>query len=437
MQTNTMNLNALKTAEKKLFLFHQYGLSKESVCFAFTGLLVFLNPFPHLTAFTNILFSIVLVLFIDLFYRKTIKPKWKNPFSIPLVCYVIISIISTLFALDKTESLGDLFSHLLRYIAIFFIIINCFNTKQRFRYLVRIIIVSGLIFSTASLFYFYIIQGNNLTTRFGTGFTDSAICTMGLITVFTFILSLGEINQTQNRIVKSLLMIGLITVLSASLLSQSRGTILSIITAMLVIDLFKKKILSLVIIFCIIIYYCFSTPLQDRLKASNHYDDRISIYLYSMEIIEDYPVAGTGFSIDTFKNKNLIDPHKYKKRIPERYRSYPMLWPHNMFLSIWVRTGILGLTAYCMLIISFIRLSVRLIRFGKDSFIQTNAIYALSSLTMFCTIGFFSPIFIHFADFTFFIIFSMLTILWSLNKESAEEKEQKKTDLRTINTWRA
>lgn len=427
--TTIMVLTPLQTALKKSPLFHGQDLSKESLCFIFTGLLIFLNPIPHVTAFTNILSALVLLLFVHLFYKKTIKPQWKTPFSIPFACYVAICIISTLFALDKTESLGDLFSHLFRYIALFFVIINFFNTKERFRCLVRLIIVSGIVFSTVSLFYFYVIQGHPLATRFGTGFTDSAICAMGIITVLAFILSLGEINQTRNRTAKILLLTGLVPLLSASLLTQSRGTILSIVTATLVIDLFKKRKLSFAILLCVFLYYCFSTPLQDRLKASLHYDDRISLYLYSMEVIKDYPVIGTGFSIDTFRNTDLIDPGKYKKRIPERYRGYPILWPHNMFLSMWVRTGIIGLAAYGILLLSFVRQAVRLIRFGKDSFIQTNAVYALASLTMFCTIGLFSPIFTHFADFTFFTIFAMLTILGFLDKKSPGEDKQKKEGL--------
>jgi O-antigen ligase len=282
---------------------------------------------------------------------------------------------------------------------------------------VRIVIVSGIIFSTASLFYFYIIQSNTLSTRFGTGFTNSAICEMGIITVFAFILSLGEIKQSQNKTIKWLLIIGLIPLLSASLLTQSRGTILSIITATLVIGLFKKRRFPFVIIVCVLLFLGLSTPLQDRLKNSKHYDDRISLYLYSIEIIKDYPIVGTGFSIDTFRNTDLVDSQKYKNRIPERYRAYPMLWPHNMFLSICVRTGIIGLATYCVLLISFVRLAAHLIKFGKESFIQTNAISTLSSFTMFCTIGFFTPIFTHFADFTFFTIFSMLSILWQLDKK--------------------
>lgn len=419
-----MVLTPLKTALKEYPLFHGQDLNKTSICFISTGLLIFLNPFPHVTAFTNILSTLVMGLLIHLLYTKAITPQWKTPFSVPLACYAAIGIISTLFALDRTESLGDLFSHLFRYIALFFVIIRFFNTKQRYGYLVRLIIASGIIFSTVSLFYFYLVQGHPLVTRFGTGFSDSAICTMGIITVLAFILSLGEINQTRNPRVKALLLAGLAPLLSATLLTQSRGAILSIITATLVIDLFKKRKLSFALLLCVLLFYCFNTPLQNRLKASLHYDDRISIYLYSIEVIKDHPVIGTGFSIDTFRNTDLIDPQKYKNRIPEKYRGYPILWPHNMFLSMWVRTGILGLAAYGMLLISFVRLAVRLIRFGKDRFIQTNAVYALSSLAMFCTIGVFSPIFTHFADFTFFTLFSMLSILWLLDKKSPGPGEQ-------------
>jgi len=419
-----MDLAPSKTAKKKFPLFHGYGEAKNSICFIVTGLLIFLNPFPHLTAFTNILSGLVLFLFLHLFFIKAIKPQWQTPFLIPFACYLTMGIISTIFALDKMESLGDLFSHLVRYIALFFIITNCFNTKKRFRCLVRILIVSGIVFSIASLFYFYIIKGNSLVTRFGTGFTDSAICEIGIITVFAFILSLGEINQSQNNTVKWLLITGLVPLLAASLMTQSRGTILSIITATLVIDIFKKRRLSFAILICVFLFYSLNTPLQDRLKAASNYDDRISIYLYSMEIIKDYPVVGTGFSIDTFRNSKLIDSNRYKERIPEKYRGYPMLWPHNMFLSIWVRTGIMGLASFCVLLISFVNVAVRLIRFGKESFIQTNAVYVLSSFTMFCTIGLFSPIFTHFTDFTFFTIFSMLSILWHLDKKHSKGKEQ-------------
>ena len=416
------------TADKGLTSCFRHGLSLNSLVFFLTGLIIFLNPFPHLTGLTNIISGLIFLLLVYMFYCKTINLKWETPFLIPFACYVIISVVSTVFALDKAESFGDIFSHLLRYIALFYIIINYFNTKIRFRYLLQIIIVSGLIFSIFSLFYFYIIQGHSLTTRFGTGFTDSAICSMGIILVFTFILSLVEIYQTQNRTVKYLLIIGLAFPLSASLLTQSKGTILSIIASMMVIALFKKgkRAIFFAILFCVVIFSCLYSPIQNRIKDSRTFNIRIGLYLYSIEIIKYYPIVGTGFSLDTFRNPNLIDKHKYKKRIPKKYRSEPKFWwPHNMFLSIGVRTGILGLTIYCLLLISFIRLAVRLIRHGKDSFIQINAVYVLSSFTMFCTIGLFTPVFYHLFDFTFFTIFAMLSILWSINKKNPEKKIKK------------
>ncbi len=420
------------TADKGLTSCFRHGLSLNSLVFFLTGLIIFLNPFPHLTGLTNIISGLIFLLLVYMFYCKTINLNWETPFLIPFACYVIISVVSAVFALDKVESFGDIFSHLLRYIALFYIIINYFNTKMRFRYLLQIIILSGLIFSIFSLFYFYIIQGHSLTTRFGTGFTDSAICSMGIILVFTFILSLVEIYQTQNRTVKYLLIIGLGFPLSASLLTQSKGTILSIITSMMAIALFKKgrKTIFLAVLFCVVIFSFLYSPIQKRIKDSTTYDARICLYLYSIEIIKDYPILGTGFSIDTFRNTNLIDEQKHLKNIPERYRSHPKMWPHNMFLSIGVRTGILGLTIYCILLISFVGLAVRLIRHGKDSFIRINAVYVLSSFTMFCTIGLFTPVFQHLFDFTFFTIFAMLSILWSINKKIPEKKAKK--DERTM-----
>jgi O-antigen ligase len=134
------------------------------------GVFIFFNPFPHTTAFKEISFylSVVIVVVLVLFKRTEIS--LKTPLLIPFGIFVFWSFLSIFWALNVENSIHDFYSHLIRYIILYFIIISFFNSKKRLVCLSWVIIISSTVFSVGGLIYYYLILNNSLSVRFGTIF---------------------------------------------------------------------------------------------------------------------------------------------------------------------------------------------------------------------------------------------------------------------------
>jgi len=86
-----------------------------------------------------------------------------------------------------------------------------------------------------------------------------------------------------------------------------------------------------------------------RIAQRGFNDPRIGIYHLFMEVCKDHPVIGVGFGRQTYTNPNLVDLKKYNENLPVKYRMKPN-WiyncPHNAYLDIAVRTGVIGLILF-------------------------------------------------------------------------------------------
>ena len=111
------------------------------------GIFIFFNPFPHSTAVKEICFYLSVVIFLFLFFFKKNDFSFKTPFMLPFGLFVIWAFLGLFFALDKKNSIHDFYSHLLRYIILYYILINFVRSKKSLVGLSWIVIISSSIFS--------------------------------------------------------------------------------------------------------------------------------------------------------------------------------------------------------------------------------------------------------------------------------------------------
>ncbi len=184
---------------------------------------------------------------------------------------------------------------------------------------------------------------------------------------------------------------------------------------------------------------------------------RISIAYISYEIIKDYPVFGTGFGIKTFQNRKAIDPKAYNARLPKKYRmdewgpkvvdlkayneqvarnsgtgesppketdivEHLFKRPHNMFLNIGVRMGLVGLLFFLYLLFVAGGMCWKTMRHGKDAFLKGWGHCVTAAFAMFLVKGSLDPIFTHLTEVVLFTILAMITIVWNLNQRASEDR---------------
>ena len=381
------------------------------------GIFLFFVPFPHTTAIKEICFYGSVIIVLILICLKKIDFSFKSPLTLPFALFTAWAFIGLFFALDKGNSLHDFRTHMIKYLAIYYILINFFSSRKRLVILSWIIIISAAIFSIGGLTYFYVILKNPISTRLG--FSQMMnIDLIGFVTIFAMLLSLRQFRLETQWYRKAILVVCLMGTSTATYLTMSRGSLIAAFIALIVFFV-KKNRLSLVFLIIFSLIAVTSVPvLKSRLSFSTALKDiRVGINHTTLEIIKDYPITGIGFGMETYGYSNVIDLTKYNAKIPPQYQQKTVIRsPHNSFADIAVRTGILGLALFFFIYFVFVRLGWKLIRYGKDDFIRDWGI---------CIIAAFIGVFIQelFADGMFgpqaivlYTIFAMMTILWHLNE---------------------
>nr|WP_320013707.1 O-antigen ligase family protein [uncultured Desulfobacter sp.] len=383
-------------------------------------LVIFLNPFPHTTFLDQLFFYAAILLMIIMARNKFDVFYYNTPLLYPFALFLFWAAISIIFALDKPDSARDLYSHLIRYLIFYLVVINLFGTKKRLLLLAVCVVLSEFVFAVGALILYYGILGHDIVSRlFINGFKTVAPDVIPFGFMLGLFLAVWLFKICQNKFQRTFLAVAITVLIISTIATQSRGAILALCIAFPLQLWGHKKVLSLLMVAIILIIAL--SPIQNRIQAKLFEDNaRIGLILYSIEVIKDYPILGTGFSIDTFRNPEFIDKETYRSRIPENYRKNPFDRPHNMFSSMATRTGLVGMLLYAGLFAVCVFMCCRLILYGKDLFIQSHSRCCLALLTMFLVNGVLQVMTTHFIDMVQFIIFSLLTIIWKINKNSPE-----------------
>jgi len=389
------------------------------------GIFLFFNPFPHTTSIKEISFYSALILVSVLVFRKKIEFTLKTPLFFPLMLFTLWSFLMLEYAIDKGNSIHDFRTHLLRYIVLYYILINFFTSRKSLEAISWIIIVSTVLASVCGLYYDYFVLGKSFSERFGLDFTEINTNQIGVLSVFATILCLHNIKVAKSLYLK----IG--TLFLACLLAvnmfftQTRSSLLSLcLSALVLFPRSKKAFLVLIVSFIIVI---FITPVGDRIRGSIHepQDRRLRFhqFMLELEVVKDYLFTGTGFGLKNLGD--LVDLDTYNKRMlkkphPKEYEKYDQI-SHSLITSVAARTGIVGLVLFMYILFVVLKMCWSTLRESEDEFVKNWSGCVTASLLSFFIIGLFESVFFHMAEVVIFTIFGMATIVWRLNRMDSEE----------------
>ena len=385
------------------------------------GIFIFFNPFPHTTSIKEICFYSSFFIVLILIYFKKIDFSFRSPLTLPFVLFVIWVFIGLFFALDKGNSIHDFRAHLLKYMALYYILINFFNSRKLLEILSWVIIISATIFSIGEIYYFYFMLGNSFSAKLVTGLPEIPVNWVGFITIPAAIFSLHHIITTSNLYVKIISFISLFPLCILSVLTQARSVTLALFLSVIILCFKNKKILIACLGIILIVIYI--SPLKNRFIHANPITAlRLDINYTTFEVIKDFPIIGIGFGIQTYKNANLIDLNAYNKKVPVKYRQKSIhTYPHSMLFSIAVRTGLIGFALFLYILFMSFKICWNCIRHGKDDSIKRWGRCVASAFVTVIIIGVFESGFDHVSGVVFYTILAMMTIVWRLGNVSSED----------------
>ncbi len=384
------------------------------------GIFLFFNPFPHTTAVKEISFYLCLLFFLVLLLAGKRTFFFRTPLSVPFALFVIWSCLGLFFALNKANTFHDIYAHLLKYLFVFYIVVNFFSSGKRFHALLWIFIIStsGLIF--VLLIHDYVILHRPLSDLFGLYFPEIAPNIIALLTLFSMLLSISLIRDT-NQVYRNIILIALVCLSAfATAATQARSAILAMVGAIAVIFPRRKKILLWFCVIAVALAAAF-LPIKDRftldaMRQKMKNDHRLSIWLCYAEIIKDHPIFGVGFGMQTCYDENLLK--KYNARVPEKYRMTHLYnAPHNILIDTATRTGLIGLALFLYVLFSFAKMGWHLIRNGKNEFIRDWSLCIMGTFVAIFIQGMFENILSGPPAIILYSIFAMMTVLWRMQNE--------------------
>lgn len=299
-------------------------------------------------------------------------------------------------------------------------LVNFFNSRKRLVILSWIIIISTSIFSIGGLIYFYGTLGNIIQPTRIT-FQETSINIIGFITLFAITLTLHSITRENKLYRMIILIISLGGTAIVTLLTQSWGTFLGLISLLIVLFPKNKKsviTLFLALIALLIAINCKIIPAVSRLnsdvlqqKLQN--EARIHIWYTYFEIIKDHPISGIGFGMEMWHDQDFWN--KYTAKVPPRWRRAHAHVACNILVSIATRTGLVGLMLFSYIILVFAKRCLHVIKYGKNDFIKSWGLCITAAFVACLLKGMFSPVVSHAPAVIFYTILAMATVLWRLD----------------------
>lgn len=385
-------------------------------------LLLFLVLIPFSIAGCNILFTVLLLIWLITFInRKNIPERPASYFPVPkyfryFLFYILATLIATLFSIDRLHSLKDnkeIFIYLL--IPLFMLILN---TKKRRKMSLYAVLAAAVVSSLLGIGQ-AIIQGVSLDHRLQ-GATSHWMTYSGLL-MFPFIfffINLYFEKENKPRILTGILLLPLLTAILLSLTRSMWVGISVSLTAFVIyyiIAYMPRFIWFAVPGWAVLIAIVILVPgVKNRVTSIFDPDnptnkDRIYMFQVAMNISKDHPVTGVG-------------PNGIEK-VYDRYKpagaDHSNTHLHNNFLQVLGERGIIGLLALVLAFGSVIVLLVKKIKAteGKEKMYPLAVLFVF---TGFLVAGLFEY---NFGDSEVkFQLFYFLTIPFLILKDNSENQ---------------
>jgi len=375
----------------------------------------FLIFLPISTALQEICFylSIFITLILVIYKNKTFSLKAPLTFSFGLL--LLWTAVNILY-IFRLSDYSDIYRYLIKYLIYYYLLYNFIQTKTWFLNITVVILASIAVLSTGGIIYFYILLNHEISTRFG--FPDFAsMNNIGIVMGVGILLALMHLTSEY----KSLRIVSLCSFISASaatLLCRSRASLVGILVAVVV--LFHKDLKKLAIVFLaiLLIPMVISDNELNKRYSLESFHERTAIQVVYWKMIQDRPLAGYGFSGQTYYTDHVVKTFKKLRDpsiLPEKVTFYT---PHNIFTDVAVRTGIIGLLVFVYVLFVFSRSCFVMIRHGHDVFIRKWALCIFAVFLSYVIQGLSTDVLLNYQANILYLIFGMATIIWRINDDS-------------------
>lgn len=337
--------------------------------------------------------------------------------NIHFLIFVIAFMPSFLNSSLPLLSLKALFTKVLKYVFLYFVIAESINTKSKLKDLFSIALLSiAVILLDGFGQYFYsgvdglhnypsfkMRTADNLKEGFFRGFPTACfpfpndLAAWILLAIFPVAcFTIFDIRKNRAKFLTGFLSLGLFYLL---FLTKTRAAWIGLTISTFYLALAKKKIwLILLLVLALAIPFLLKMEMAQYIFGVSSVTDRIDMWRVGWKIFMDHPVVGNG--INTFFGR-------YMEYRTDQWQGQKGSYAHNCYLQMAADVGVLGLLGFLFLIASHFFSVARNMRYIRDplyanvllgisagvfaflilAFFDTN-LYSLNLVTLFwCAIG--------------------------------------------------
>lgn len=379
-------INELIMDKKRLILYCDRVILT-SLC-----LLIFCLPFSKACAesFTLLAFSFWILKRVFGYRAESLWGMFPNTkLNRVLGVFIVANALSLLFSTNFGLSLRAFFGKDLKFLAIYFMLVEVVNSKERLRIVLIAIVASALLIVADAGVQFFrgvdFLRGypwRNLTASFSTHIGFAA----WLIVIIPLFLGLLSIDKCISKRFKVLLLILVILLITCLLATYTRGAWLGFIMGIsLMAGYFFKNFNLKIKLLCLFagvgvlaVFLILPQPLMsmvtgigrmnfrsagtvnDRVKSIFKIEEggstlvRLRLCKEALRIFMNYPLVGCGLNTYSIVGRD--------------YKSFDGggVYPHNSYLQKAAETGLFGLLAFLLVLFSFFSMGLRYFNQKKD-----------------------------------------------------------------------
>ncbi|MFI5205336.1 MAG: O-antigen ligase family protein [Candidatus Paceibacterales bacterium] len=317
-----------------------------------------------------LILATVIVTAAEALHYGRLLDKLKNKYNYPILVLLIAALTACFFSNDFFGGLGIFRAYFIEPILFFYCLIYS-SRKNGYKYILYSLLTAGLWLSILSLFQkltgSFSLAPNEIIQGRVSGVYNSAN-SLALFIVPTAIISLALFltNKGYLKIIYLILFIfySLIVVFSKSkggIIAESISLVVFVYSLSSLKNELMKRVwlvvpLAILITTAVFLFMTFQTYNSSSVNFNEQYIQgdtlqiRYFIWVGTASLLKDHPIFGAG--LNGFKGA-----YAAKYRLPEYPEDFQ--YPHNLLLTFWAETGILGLFAFMLIIVESFSVLIR------------------------------------------------------------------------------
>jgi O-antigen ligase len=280
--------------------------------------------------------------FLKITLTKRVYRFWRCPLFIAVILFSISGVLSTAWAVNTLESLVFFEKSILRLLLIYVIIVSVFDNNIRFSKLLYIIALTSLIYVAIS-------YGRYLHELLSLGYirrlanTELSNAAWPLVYLLPF--AMLRAVSVKEKYPKIFWIMATCFSVIALILSGQRGSVAGLIASTCVWFVYARNTTRLTIIMGIIIcvgsIFMFASdfPVIKEYSRSVLASGRFYLFEIYVNVVKDNYLLGVGLD-----NKAMFDAARSNEMVILKQG------PHNSFLTIAVKQGLIGAISYILLL---------------------------------------------------------------------------------------